>query len=67
MSLGMRIIRWALATALLAGIAFLCAERPNSPNLTLYLVAFALTYVATLYRLYRIKHAGASRGKRGAK
>jgi len=43
MSLGLRLIRWALADALLAGIAFLCAGRLNSPNLKLYLVAFALT------------------------
>jgi len=43
MSLGLRLIRWALADALLAGVAFLCAGRLNSPNLTLYLVAFALT------------------------
>ena len=47
MSLGMRLLRWALANAVLAGIAFLCAGRLRLPSATLYLLAFFLTGVVS--------------------
>lgn len=42
MNLRVRLIRWVLANALLAGISFLCAGGANQPTLKLYLVAFGL-------------------------
>ena len=37
-----RLVRWFLANALLAGISFLCAGGANQPALRLYLVAFGV-------------------------
>ena len=42
MTLRIRLVRWFLANALLAGISFLCAGGVNQPTLRLYLVAFGL-------------------------
>ena len=47
MSLGMRLIRWGLANALLAGISFLCAGSVRSHGLTAYLVVFAAVGLVT--------------------
>lgn len=49
MSLGLRLTRWGLANALLAGIACLCAGGLRLPSVALYLLAFAVTdLVSTL-------------------
>ena len=49
MSLGMPIIRWGVAIALLAGIAFLCAGSLAEPALRRYLLVYAvLELVSTL-------------------
>ena len=49
MSLGMPIIRWGVANALLAGIAFLCAGNVAEPALRRYLLVYAvLDLVSTL-------------------
>jgi len=42
MTLRIRLVRWFLANAFLAGISFLCAGGVNHPTLRLYLVAFGL-------------------------
>jgi protein-S-isoprenylcysteine O-methyltransferase Ste14 len=42
MTLRIRLVRWFLANALLAGISFLCAGGANQPALGLYLVAFGV-------------------------
>lgn len=42
MTLRIRLVRWFLANALLAGISFLCAGGANQPALRLYLVAFGV-------------------------
>ncbi|MFZ0962055.1 MAG: isoprenylcysteine carboxylmethyltransferase family protein [Terriglobia bacterium] len=42
MSLSVRLIRWVLANALLAGISFLCAGGLSQPTLKLYLIAFGI-------------------------
>ena len=42
MTLRIRLVRWFLANALLAGISFLCAGGANQPTLRLYLVAFGV-------------------------
>jgi protein-S-isoprenylcysteine O-methyltransferase Ste14 len=42
MTLRLRLVRWSLANALLAGISFLCTGGVNQPTVTLYLVAFGL-------------------------
>jgi len=49
MSLGMRLIRWSLANAVIAGIEFACAGSMNKPALRRYLLAYAiLELVSTL-------------------
>ena len=42
MTLRIRLVRWFLANALLAGISFICAGGVNQPTLRLYLVVFGL-------------------------
>ncbi len=42
MTLRIRLVRWFLANALLAGISFLCAGGANQPALRLYLVTFGV-------------------------
>ena len=48
MNLQVRLVRWILANALLAGIAFLCAGSMRLPMLRVYLVAFAAVDLISL-------------------
>lgn len=47
MNLGMRLIRWGLANALLAGISFLCAGGITRPSITRFLLVYAVSDLVT--------------------
>ena len=47
MSLRIRLVRWVMANAVLAGIAFLCAGSVSLPTMRVYLVTFATMGLAS--------------------